>query len=680
MTAFARLLQTIRLSASREGGARTRVARAFVARADAERDKRNYRAAAELYEAALGAEPGMAAIHIQCGHMFKEAGALADAESHYLEARRLSPDDADLALQMGHFYKVAGRPEEAEAAYGRSAELSPGSSAPLRELAEVRRVSRPPALDSAWSSVGPVGADGLVPELAPRTVDESGRSFIDSVHIRRLGARRERTPWGLINTLRGVEALRGYCISSLPIRTLRISLDGTIVGEAAVEAFPLDSDSGVQRKFVFNAWCDFSGFSPGPHRITLQFLDEQKEIRRHSEHVVVARPFTEAEFPDSDGVVELSAEDARSPESQIRARQSVVRAARRTLLPRPPRNVLVMRTDQLGDLVISVPALRRLREILPEARLVGLLTSANAEIAASLGLFDEIIVIDFPDDPLERRRIMPLDAQESLRRRLEPYRFDIAVDLAESAVSRPLLLLSGARFLYGFHHRDWPWLTAGFEGATLDPYDGLEVAPQSTKVLALVERLGASLTSRAEVIRRTGFAPDALAPFALKPDDRYVVLHTGARIAFSRWPYYRDLAALVLERTDLQVVLVTDDPLMRADLPEGLSSSARFQLIDTRLPFDAFDALLSHCAAFVGNDSGPKHLAALRGVPVVSIHSARINWNEWGQELTGSIISRRVPCAGCAIFHDSDECGKAFACIVDIKVEEVFAAVARHLE
>jgi ADP-heptose:LPS heptosyltransferase len=119
---------------------------------------------------------------------------------------------------------------------------------------------------------------------------------------------------------------------------------------------------------------------------------------------------------------------------------------------------------------------------------------------------------------------------------------------------------------------------------------------------------------------------------------------------------------------------------LRATLPANLSSSDRFHLIDERLPFDTFDALLSFCAVFVGNDSGPKHLAALRGSQVVSIHSARINWNEWGQELTGSIISRKLPCAGCTIFHDSDECGKQFACIVDISVEEVFAAMAPLLE
>jgi ADP-heptose:LPS heptosyltransferase len=82
---------------------------------------------------------------------------------------------------------------------------------------------------------------------------------------------------------------------------------------------------------------------------------------------------------------------------------------------------------------------------------------------------------------------------------------------------------------------------------------------------------------------------------------------------------------------------------------------------------------------FVGNDSGPKHLAALRGVPVVSLHMARLNWSEWGQEMSGRIISRRVPCAGCGIGLDGEDCGKDFACLRHIRPEEVFAAVEELL-
>ena len=100
--------------------------------ADAARDAKKYRKAALLYEEALRLVPDDAAIHIQCGHMFKEAGDLIRAEHHYRKAKQLTPDDPDLALQLGHFYKVAGQLPEAELAYRRAIDLTPtGPSLPF---------------------------------------------------------------------------------------------------------------------------------------------------------------------------------------------------------------------------------------------------------------------------------------------------------------------------------------------------------------------------------------------------------------------------------------------------------------------------------------------------------------------------------------------------------------------
>ena len=163
--------------------------------------------------------------------------------------------------------------------------------------------------------------------------------------------------------------------------------------------------------------------------------------------------------------------------------------------------------------------------------------------------------------------------------------------------------------------------------------------------------------------------------YGFSASDRFAVLHTGARLKFSRWPYYDKLASMILDKTDLKVVVMSDDPLTRSKLPPELEASGRFQLLDKRLPFDDFDALLSFCTVFVGNDSGPSHLASLRGANVVNLFLARHNWNEWGHENKGYIISRRVPCAGCNIFHDPEECGKGFACITNISPEEVFRTV-----
>ncbi|WP_162875491.1 glycosyltransferase family 9 protein [Sphingomonas crusticola] len=661
----------------------------MIRRADVERDRGDARRAAFLYAEALRLLPDNSGVHIQCGHMLKESGQHAEAEVHYRRAAELRPGDADLALQMGHFFKSAGRLSQAQEQYSRALALSRGWAEPVRELASLtaaglpksdsKEAARPRHL--AGEGGDPIsGASALVAELAPRGISGLQRPPIDFIELRRLG-RDERTHWGRMRTLRGLEAIRGYYIAATPIVEIKFLVNGELIYRGQPRGgYPLAPEFGddAHLKYVFNVWMDFSKILPGKYEFTVEVQDAKRRTATRREHVVVAAPLAEGDFPASDGLIALADGDARSPEEQVNSRPSMVRHGRRRLLPSQPKAVLIQRTDQLGDLVVALPAIRRLREIFPEARLVGLVSPANVGLAAKFDLFDDLLTVDFAEDAAERRRTMPLSEQAALRERLAPFSFDVAIDLSENVWSRPLLLLSDAPFLVGFRSGNVP-LDVEIEGFTHDRFDNHEVVPHTNKLLGLVEWLASMLRSETNLLPLSDPDHNLLSDFGLSPRDRFVVLHDGARLKFSRWPYYRDLAQRLLEKTDLRVVWVTDEADTRETLSADLLGSPRFTLVDKRPSFDAFDTLLASCAVLVGNDSGPKHLASLRGAKVVSVHMARNNWNEWGQENDGYIISRKVPCAGCLIHHDPEECGKDFVCIRGITPEEVMGAVLKLL-
>ena len=650
---------------------------------------KQFHRAALLYEQALATDPNSASLHVQCGHMLKEARKFSAAIAHYEAAAALLPNDPEIAFQMGHLFKVAGSPDEAALSYSRALELRPGWQEPEAELARLRatgwggpdRVDAPiEILPADGVLVPPRDLALLAPELAPGAPGGPTGIARTGLVLRYLGLS-EPGGWGEKRTLRGVEAIRGFCLSARPITDVEIVLNGITVHRSVPRGpYPLPHGTAeAEAKYVFNIWYDFASVPSGLHRIEVRAIDTDGLRHAVHEDVVVASPLNEADLPGSDAVISPAPGDARRIEAQIAERSSVIRAPFGRLFLDSPRTILVQRTDQLGDLVASVPALRRLREIFPGARIVGLLTEANAGLARSMSLFDEIIVIDFPDDPVEQHRIMPLDRQEALRARLAPYRFDIAIDLAQAATSRPLLRLSGARFLAGWGDTAHPWLSFGFDFNSHDPANRLDIIPHSSKILAMVEAIGAAMQSQQSVVRRADLDRKMLEPLGIGPDDQYVLLHAGARLAFSRWPYYGQLAEMILASTGMKIVLMTDHADMHAALPPALVRSTRFLFFDRPLEFDLFDALVSYAKVMVGNDSGPKHLAGLRGVAAITIFTARINWAEWGQEGPGSIISRKVPCAGCAIFHHPEECGRDFACIAGITPDEVLRAVKSHI-
>jgi ADP-heptose:LPS heptosyltransferase len=651
---------------------RRRIARDLLGRADLARATRMYRDAGLLFEEVARLWPEPARFRVQAGHMFKEAGEFARAETHYRASAELLPEDADLALQLGHFYKVAGHPGSALAEYRRALALRPGWSEAVSEAAYME--AQGAALFVSDDTPVTEGDEEIIRELLPCASPDAGTTPREGVEFRRLGGRRESSRWGALPLLSGIEAIRGVCFSSADLRAIELLIDGEIVhAEPAPE--PLHREA-TYAKYVFNIWFDLISVPLGPHRLEVRFRDlEGVVLSREAAILVATSPANNR--TDSDGIILPDIADGRDVETRVRALPSVFHPARRNPLG-AVENILVLRTDQLGDMVVSIPALRRLRALFPSARIVGLLTAANADLGRSIGLFDEVLQIDFPVDPIDQRRVLTRYEQVALRGRLAVYGFDLCVDLGVGRLSRPLMRLSGADTLVGVNDREWPWLTVGLDGEMHDPKNHSEAAPHSAKLLALVERLATLVDSGARIMTRSDLSDGRLEPFGVTRGD-YIVLHSGAGQTFTRWPYFSALAVRLLQETDRRFVLMGGADLDRDPDFASLARNPRVTMISTALSFDDFDALLSYAALFVGNDSGPKHLAALRGVPVISLHNARTNWGEWGQEQTGTIISRRVPCAGCSVTGDGSECGKGFICLTDIRVDEVVEAAAQLL-
>jgi tetratricopeptide (TPR) repeat protein len=480
---------------------RHRALRRMRREADAARDAKQYLKAANLYTEVLRHVPDNGGLHVQCGHMFKEAGVLDRAEQHYCKARELMPDDPDLALQFGHFYKIAGRFDEAELSYRQAIELAPDNPDMVFQLGHFysltgrfdeaepfyrRAIELMPDWPEPANELARLsGSRGqsllmlkplqlpFLPELAPGPPESLLLSHTERIEIRQLG-RRQRTAWGTHITFRGVEAIRGFCVSASPVTELRLSLNGGIFHkEEPLNACPLkyESRDPHKQKYVFNVWHDFSAFTRGRYSFEIQSICANGRVQTHRDLIVVDEPLSADEYPTSDRLVAVSPNDDRPLDVQVNTQPSVIRKARRALLS-SPRNVLVIRADQLGDMVTSIPAIQRLREQLPEARLVGLLSPANRELAESLHLFDEIVTVGFAENEWEQRRVLSPDQQQELRQRLAQFHFDLAIDLSIAADSRPLLALSGATHVLGYKDDRSPWLSASIGIEATDAISG----------------------------------------------------------------------------------------------------------------------------------------------------------------------------------------------------------------
>jgi ADP-heptose:LPS heptosyltransferase len=503
-----------------------------------------------------------------------------------------------------------------------------------------------------------------------------------AVCVTKAGTRR-RTRFGDGATVAGIDAVRGYFISDVPILKIEVYLDSALVYtcEPRVSALRHERSNPEMKKYAFNAWLDFTHEKRGKRDLILRATTVTGKVMEGEtwlrSDIIVADPLSEDRWTESDAVISKLPElPGATLEARINALPTTVHKSSSKSVPITVNRVLVMRIDQLGDMSVSVPALRRLREIIPHAHITGLLSSANEGLGRTLGIFDDVIVVDIPDDDMHQRRVLDEQGQIELARLLEPHRFDVAIDLAVSGVSYKLLHLSGAPVTMGFGGDGWMTLNLGL--TTRDSKSGSDVLRHSARTRLLIEAFGLWLDSGAAPLRRPDLDRAVLNSYGIADSDDFVVLHTGARIQFTRWHGYLELAERLLVETALKMVIMSDK---LDDKITALAALHPDRIITTfgKIPFDDFDAFVSYCSVFVGNDSGPKHFAALRGTQVVSIHSARIDWNEWGQEIGGVVLSRKVPCAGCYLHHESAECAKDIACITNIRVDEVLREVKNLL-
>ncbi len=358
------------------------------------------------------------------------------------------------------------------------------------------------------------------------------------------------------------------------------------------------------------------------------------------------------------------------------------------------RRILALKVDHIGDFVSAFPALRRIKKHFPNAELTVLAAKASLSLAALEPAIDRVIRFDFFHARSERgRRETAKKELQRLAEELAPYRFDLAMDLRRQPDTRPILRHTGARWLAGFDQgngTDWLDIAVEWEG------DIARVNKRTHVSDALVQFVDA-VSVACESERRTTVTPrqarDAKRALQELPDiaalgadlfaRRLVCVHVGAGADNKRWPTanFAGLLDLLMARDNVNAVLIggPDEAELRDALLGMVREPSRLFSLVGKLPLQHLPNLVQACDLYVGNDSGPKHLAASLGVPTLGIHGGSVDATEWGPMGPAAVgIRRATACSPCYIAKVSD-CPRNLACLHGIAVADVYHACQRLL-
>ncbi|MDP8991094.1 MAG: glycosyltransferase family 9 protein [Acidobacteriota bacterium] len=287
-----------------------------------------------------------------------------------------------------------------------------------------------------------------------------------------------------------------------------------------------------------------------------------------------------------------------------------------------PLRILIIRRDGLGDFVLTTPLLRELRRNFSSAKIT-LLTGDNVkELATKCPYVDSAETID--------PRVLRVSKLVDLIKFVETKfygKFDLAllprwdVDLYWSTL---IACLSGAPRIVAYTRKtsrlksrmNW-----GYDGLLTDVLPRGELVHELDRTLALVRYLGGTPKSHAmelwSIPADIAEADSYLETVGVKSRSRpWIAVGIGASQRRRQWPYFADLLALISQRMSFTpFVFVAPDEM---DSASELKDAAPECVIVCQ-PLRVATVIMSRCNLFVGNDSGPLHMAAASGLPTVEI-------------------------------------------------------------
>lgn len=345
--------------------------------------------------------------------------------------------------------------------------------------------------------------------------------------------------------------------------------------------------------------------------------------------------------------------------------------------PLPPcaRSILCVRLDTMGDVLMTGPALRALRGASPERRLTLLTSPPGAEVAALMPEVDEMIVYEAPW--MKPARASDSGVDERMVRALRQRAFDAAVIFTvytQSPLPAALLCHLAGVPLRAAHCRENPY--GLLSDWVREPEPDQFVRHEVRRQLDLVASLGAAAGDERLAVeipeQARASAAAALSGAGLDPSAPWAVVHAGASAPSRRYPPELWAAAgrTLARRHGLRLVFTGDatemevaEEVRRLCGDPGPSLAGRLELAELA-------ALLQAAPLLLAGNTGPVHLAAAVGTPVVDLY-ALTNPQHTPWMVPSRVLSQDVPCRWCygSVCREGHH-----RCLRDVAPEQVVAA------
>jgi lipopolysaccharide heptosyltransferase II len=316
------------------------------------------------------------------------------------------------------------------------------------------------------------------------------------------------------------------------------------------------------------------------------------------------------------------------------------------------RRVLLVRLDNLGDVLVTTPAMHAVRQSLPDAELTLLASPVGAQVGRLNPDLDNVIVYDAPwMDPWSQLPQQP-EREQALIAQIAERRFDGAIIFTsyhQSALPAAYLCYLAAIPLRAAASIDGP----GSLLTTRHKHPE-RMMHEVERGLDLVGALGMTTDETDLVLAVPDAARDELSSMlatrAVDPQKPLVVIHPGCSMPARTYPWemYADVADELIEQLDVSVVLTGAEA--ERELVERVQARMTRHAVAVAgdLSFPAFCGLIETADLTITNNTGPMHISATLKTPVIALFALTNPPEQWGPwHVRYRQLYHDVPCRIC---------------------------------
>lgn len=364
---------------------------------------------------------------------------------------------------------------------------------------------------------------------------------------------------------------------------------------------------------------------------------------------------------------------------------------------RDVKKIIVIKLRHIGDVLLSVPLFRALRENYPQAHISAIVNSGTEDVLTGNPLINEVIVFD-----RGIKKINPLQKylkELSFLKMIRAKGFDMAVDLTSGDRAAIISLLTGAKYRLAYNPDK-----GGFPGKKY-LYTHLAIKDGSQHMvlqnLDIIKQFGIStdnltvdffIPDDARIFVRNIFEENNSPPHppiskGEKRRDKVVHIHPTSRWLFKCWKdeYMADVISWLINN-GIKVIVTSSPDKKELEKAKRILSLVSYQLsaINYQLRDLCGKTTIKQLAAiseasdlFLGVDSAPMHIAAAIGTPVIALFgpTGEAQWGPWGKGHT--VFAKDMPCKPCKT--GNCEGMQIRDCLALIKPEDVKQAISKML-